>query len=100
MANTTIDIGPELPEVEYDDTPPNTGPRLTTTANCADEIQDDDTCNNYYPTEQEYLQQKAANTNTGGTLWTHFPKGGTGVFGPSNPVKDPYRDFLQDFGPF
>jgi hypothetical protein len=99
MANTTIDIGPELPEVEYDDTPPNTGPRLTTTANCADENQDDDTCNNYYPTEQEYLQQKAANTNTGGTLWTNFPKGTTG--GPlapgSNPQKDPLIEFLDIF---
>jgi hypothetical protein len=67
---------PELPEVDYADT-----------------------CNNYYPTEQEYLENKAANTNTGGTLWTHFPKG-SGIAGPGGlPPKDPYVDWEDQFEP-
>jgi len=90
--NTSIDLGPELPEVDFD----GTGPMLTNTPRCADEFQGD-TCNNYYPTEQEWLKQKAqGTTTTSDELWKHFPEGGSGPSpSTSNPRKDPLATFLD-----
>jgi len=96
MQNSTLNLGPELPEVDYQREPP-TGPRLAAVANCAEENTGDENCNNYYPTEQEYLKQKAQATTTGQTLWQNYPKGGSSL-AASLPEKDPLISFKDVFG--